>query len=189
MSQNHQETIELLRQSYAMEIETVINYLANSTNLDGVRAEQIKKSLADDILEEIEHAQLLGRRIKQLGGTLPGSASLPLGQQVQPPHETTDVAGVIRGVIAAEESACDQYYRIINAISDHDPVTADLCTRLLTEEEEHLVLFRGFLREYEAEHNQQPEASGHHGGKAMYLGEVLTANEVHTSDSVVVNLS
>jgi hypothetical protein len=32
--------------AYRMEIETVLNYLANILNLDGVRAEVIKKSLA-----------------------------------------------------------------------------------------------------------------------------------------------
>ena len=138
-----------------MELETVINYLANSINLDGVRAEQIKQSLADDIAEELEHARQLGRRIKQLGGLLRGSATLAMGRQMQPPHDTTQVVGVIKGVIAAEEAACQQYRRTIAATHRHDPVTADLCTRLLADEEEHLVLFRGFLKEYEQEQPTQ----------------------------------
>ena len=158
----HQKTILMLTQSYNMELETVVNYLANSVNLDGVRAERIKESLADDITEEVEHARLLGKRIKQLGGVLPGSGTLaPLGSQHQPPKNTTDVVAVIEGVIAAEEAAINQYLRIIAETSDHDPVTADLCTRLLADEEEHLVLFRGFLREYEADlqHRQQAVAN------------------------------
>jgi len=64
MAATTEETIELLTQAYSMEIETVLNYIANSTNLDGVRAEEIKKSLAADIAEEITHAQRLGHRIK-----------------------------------------------------------------------------------------------------------------------------
>ena len=48
------------RRRTGMEIETVLNYLANSINLDGVRAEEIKKSLAADITEKIMHAQQLG---------------------------------------------------------------------------------------------------------------------------------
>ena len=155
----NQKTILMLTQSYNMEIETVVNYLANSINLDGVRAERIKESLAADVAEEVEHAQLLGKRIKQLGGLLPGSGSLaPFGSQLQPPKNTTDVVGVIKGVIEAEEAAIDQYLRIIAETNDHDPVTADLCTRLLADEEEHLVLFRGFLREYEAEISQSRKA-------------------------------
>lgn len=38
----HEKTIELLRTAYCMELETIMNYLANSVNLDGVRAEEIK---------------------------------------------------------------------------------------------------------------------------------------------------
>ena len=64
----------------------------------------------------------------------------------------------IKGVIAAEEGACAQYHRIIAATQDHDPVTADLCTRLLADEEEHLVLFRGFLKEYESDFHGQKDA-------------------------------
>ena len=157
MSDKHRDTIEMLQQSYAMELETVINYLANSINLDGVRAQQIKSSLADDIAEEIQHAEQLGRRIKQLGGPLPGSATLTIGSQMQPPLGTTQVVDVIEGVIAAEEAACEQYQRTIAATHRRDPVTADLCTRLLAEEEEHLVLFRGFLKEYENDGNDERE--------------------------------
>lgn len=56
-----------------MEIETVINYITNSVNLDGDGAEEIKKSLAVDITEEITHAQTLARRIKELDGLVEGS--------------------------------------------------------------------------------------------------------------------
>lgn len=151
MASNREQIVEMLQQAYCMEIETVMNYIANSTNLDGVRAEQIKQSLAADVLEEIGHAQQLGQRIKQLGGLLPGSAAVSLGQQPQPPSDTTDVVGVIKGVIAAEDAACKHYLKLIESASQGDPVTADLCTRLLADEEEHLILFKGFLKEYQGE--------------------------------------
>ena len=142
------EIIKMLTTAYNMEIETVLNYLANSTNLDGVRAEEIKKSLAADITEEIGHAQQLGQRIKQLGGLIPGSASVELGQQIQPGEDTTDVVAVIKAVIAAEQAACAHYNKVIKATDGEDYVTQDLCIRLLADEEEHLVLFKGFLKEY-----------------------------------------
>lgn len=142
------EIITHLTASYCMEIETVMNYLAHSINLDGVRAEEIKKALAADITEEIMHAQQLGKRIKQLGGVLPGSAAVKVGGQKQPPAETTDVTAVIEAVIDAEEHACAQYQKIIHLVEGADYVTQDLCIRLLADEEEHLTLFRGFLKEY-----------------------------------------
>ena len=74
---------------------------------------------------------------------------MELGNQIQPSGDTTDVVSVIKSVIAAEEQACDHYNRVIKATDGTDYVTQDLCIRLLTDEEEHLVLFRGFLKEYE----------------------------------------
>jgi bacterioferritin len=152
MSHGNQQTIALLLESYGMELETVLNYLANSVNLDGVRAEEIKKSLGADVPGEIAHAQQLAGRIKQLGGHIPGSKTLAamLGGQIQPVADTTDVVGVIKSVIAAEEAACAQYKKIIKAVEGEDYVTQDLCIRLLADEEEHLVQFKGFLKEYAA---------------------------------------
>lgn len=149
MEISRDKIIEMLQTSYSMEIETVINYLANGTNLDGVRAEEIKKSLRADISEELTHAQQLADRIKELGGRVPGSASVQLGAQQQPPDKTTDVVGVIKAVIDAEEGACEQYRKIIKAADGQDYVTQDLCIALLADEEKHLTLFRGYLKEYQ----------------------------------------
>ena len=148
MSDNNQSVIELLTQAYCMELETAANYIANSTNLDGVRAEEIKKSLAADITTEIGQAQQLGQRIKQIGGLVPGSGKLNMGGQIQPSDDKTDVVGVINAVIEAERVACQQYKKIIQVTDGEDYVTQDLCIRLLADEEEHLVLFKGFLKEY-----------------------------------------
>lgn len=148
MAASNEEVIELLRTAYSMELETVMNYIANSINLDGVRAEEIKKSLSADVGEELLHAQQLGQRIKQIGGVVPGSGEVSIGSQRQPPEDTTDVIAVIEAVIEAEKAACSQYKKIIKATDGEDYVTQDLCIRLLADEEEHLVLFRGFLKEY-----------------------------------------
>ena len=68
--------------SYAMELETVQNYIAASVNLDGVRSEVIKKALAADIAVEVQHAQQLAARIKTIGGLVPGSLDLPRSQAI-----------------------------------------------------------------------------------------------------------
>lgn len=148
MAASQAEVIELLKTAYSMELETVMNYLAHSTNLDGVRAEEIKKSLAADVPAELGHATKLAQRIKQLGGLTPGSKGVKLGGQRQPTEDTTDVIGVIEAVIDAEESAIAHYKKVIKATEGDDYVTQDLCITLLADEEEHLVLFKGFLKEY-----------------------------------------
>lgn len=146
-----QAIIKLLQKSYNMELETVCNYVANSIHLDGMLAMEVKESLEEDVQEELGHAQSLARRIKILGGMIPGSQALTMEQStLQPPEDTIDVLSVIKGVIDAEEGAIDQYQRIIEATDEVDPVTQDLCVELKGDEEEHRREFLGFLREYEA---------------------------------------
>ncbi len=146
---DNKEIISNLVKSYWMEIETVMNYISNSVNLDGVRAEEIKKSLSIDILEEINHAQLLAKRIKELGGSVPGSMELKAQQKnLQTLKDTTDVVSVIEGVIQAEEGAVKQYNKLIKLCEGKDYVTQELCIRLLGMEESHRIEFKGFLKEY-----------------------------------------
>ena len=57
-----EEIIGLLTKAYWMEIETVMSYMAGSVNPDGVRAQEIKESLAEDITEELGHAERFARR-------------------------------------------------------------------------------------------------------------------------------
>lgn len=142
--------IALLIRAYNAELETVMNYLANSVHLDGVRAEQIKASLAADVTAELGHAQLIAKRIKTIGGTIPGSQALNWNQRsLQPPKDSTDVVAVIKGVIEAEEDAIDMYERIIKACEGSDYVTQDLAITILADEQEHRREFVGFLKEYD----------------------------------------
>src|SRR5687767_12289152 len=133
------EIIGLLTQAYWMELETVQNYIANSINPDGVRAEEIKKSLSADITDEIGHAQTFGRRIKELYGRVPGSYDFkPAQKTLRPPGDTSDLVSVIKGVIEAEQGAIDHYTNIIRACEGVDYVTADIVTTILGDEEGHL---------------------------------------------------
>jgi len=146
---NRKEIVKELTKSYWMEIETVINYISNSINLDGVRAEEIKKSLNIDIAEELTHAQTLAKRIKELDGIIPGSMEFKPGQKsLQTLEDTTDVATVIEGVIEAEEGAIKQYNKIVKLCDGIDYVTQDLVIGLLAMEESHKREFKGFLKEY-----------------------------------------
>ena len=89
--------MELSAQAYWMEIETVMSYMAASVNLDGVRAQEVKESLAEDVQEELGHAQRFADRIKELYGVVPGSEEFAAEQYfLQPPEEQTDIVHVIR---------------------------------------------------------------------------------------------
>ena len=147
-----EEIIGLLTKAYWMEIETVMSYIANSVNPDGVRAQEIIESLNEDIQEELGHAQQYAARIKELYGVVPGSMDFTAEQTyLQPPDKQTDIVHVIKGVIEAETGAIEHYNLIIEKTDGIDPVTNDMVIAILRDEEGHRRLFEGYLREYEAE--------------------------------------
>ena len=144
-----EKIIKGLVDAYWAELETVMNYIAHSTNLDGVRAEEIKKALALEIQDEIGHAQTLAKRIKEIGGVIPGSFDMKTNQKsLQPIDDTTDVEYVIKGVIDAENSAIEGYNKLIKDCDGVDYVTQDLVITLLADEESHRTIFEGYLKEY-----------------------------------------
>jgi bacterioferritin len=150
--EKREEVIELLTKAYWMEIETVMSYVANSINPDGVRAQEIREALEQDIQEELGHAQQFGNRIKELYGVVPGSQEFSAEQTyLQPPDRQTDLVHVIRGVIEAETGAIDHYNAIIQATDGVDWVTQDMVIDILHDEERHRRLFEGYLREYDDE--------------------------------------
>jgi bacterioferritin len=147
-----EQLIELLKTAYWMELESVINYVTNSVNPDGVRAMEIRESLEQDIQEELGHAQKFANRIKELYGVVPSSIDFkPEQSYLSPPEHQTDVVHVIKGVIEAETGAIEHYNRIVEFTDEIDPVTNDMVIEILADEEGHRRLFEGFLREYEAE--------------------------------------
>jgi bacterioferritin len=146
------ELVGMLKKAYWMEIETVMSYIANSINPDGVRAQEIIESLQQDIQEELGHAQQYASRIKELYGVVPGSLEFSAEQSyLQPPDHQTDIVHVIKGVIEAETGAIEHYNRIIEFTDGLDLVTQDMVIAILRDEEGHRRLFEGYLREYEAE--------------------------------------
>lgn len=147
-----EQLIDMLKKAYWMEIETVMSYIANSVNPDGVRAQEIVESLEEDIQEELGHAQQFATRIKELWGIVPGSLEFEAEQSfLQPPEHQTDIVHVIKGVIEAEKGAIEFYNQVIDFCDDFDLVTQDMLIAILRDEEGHLRLFEGFLREFEVE--------------------------------------
>jgi len=146
------ELVELLKKAYWMELETVMSYIQNSINPDGVRAQEIIESLQADIQEELAHAIQFATRIKELYGVVPGSMDFtPEQRYLQPPENQTDIVHVIKGVIEAETGAIEHYNKIIEFTEGVDPVTNDMVVAVLRDEEGHRRLFEGYLKEYEAE--------------------------------------
>lgn len=145
-----EEIVQLLTTAYWMEVETVTNYLAQSANLDGIRAKEVAADLRGDVDEELGHAKQFADRIKELYGTVPGSADFPSDADagLQPNGDPKDVVSVIKGVIDAEAGAINHYTRIIESTDGVDWATQDMVIAILRDEEGHMRTYERYLAEY-----------------------------------------
>src|SRR6516162_4677650 len=118
------DVVNGLKKSYAMELESVQNYLANSIHLEGPPADKVKKVLENAAFSELQHARRLARRIIILGDRVPGSLDLPRDQShLQPLIDNRDPLTVIRGALTATDAAIAHNQVIIQSTEDLDFVT------------------------------------------------------------------
>jgi bacterioferritin len=147
-AEKREEIVALLHRAYWMEMETVMSYLANAANLDGIRAEEIAEALDEDVTEELGHARRFANRIKELYGTPPGSMDFTAEQSSLQPGEPSDVSAVIKGVIDAEAGAIEHYTRMIEVCDGVDWTTQDMVIEILRDEEGHMRKFERYLAEF-----------------------------------------
>jgi len=61
------------------------------------------------------------------------------------------VLSIVKGVIEAEDSAIEQYRKIIELTEGSDRVTQDMVIALMRDEQQHRREFVGYLAEYDKE--------------------------------------
>jgi ferritin-like protein len=123
--------------AYWHEIETVSNYVASSTNREGIGAESIARLIRETVASDLRHAHQVGIRIRRLHAAVPGPDEFATRQpRLRPPAEPLDNVPVLGGLIEAETAAIERYRRIAAAASEaHDRVTEDLAARIMREKE------------------------------------------------------
>ena len=139
------EIITELKRSYAIELETMQNYLANSIDLEGAEAELVRKSLEEEITLKLKHARRLAKRINVLGVVSRARWSCPRSEFVATTVGQRRCHGSDPGVIGANEASINQYQKIISLTEGLDYVTQDMVIDLLSDEREHRRLFLSFL--------------------------------------------
>jgi bacterioferritin len=141
--------VRTLTEAYWRELETVSSFVASATNRDGIRARPIARCLREAIASELDHAQRLAIRIKQLHGSVPGADDFTARKlYLRPPAEPLDSVSVLTAMIEAETAAIDRDRAIVAAASDAgDWITQDLAIQLIQEKQSH----RRSLQSYVAE--------------------------------------
>jgi bacterioferritin len=148
LERERREIVELLTQAYWMEIEIVMNYLAASISHDGARSRKVKDALLESVEEEVQHAQRIGRRIQELHRAAPPAGGLAIDHEsLHAPDRPSDVVAMLEAMAAAETAAIQHYARIMRASARVDRATYAIAAEFHHDEERHLQLFEGYLRE------------------------------------------
>jgi len=133
-----QTVVKALRAAYADEWLAHYNYLHVAQVVTGLNAPQIAGMLTTRAGDELAHAQLLADRILELGGTLPADwteiPALTQGPAFTLPKKSSDLAGILKVVLAAERHAIKTYKALSDLTLHKDAVTHELAETLLADE-------------------------------------------------------
>ncbi len=138
-----EELIESLNDALAYEYQAVLMYTSYAAMVTGIHRPLLKSFFADEIPDELGHAQLLAEKITALGGT---PTTEPAAFDV-----AEDEEGMLRQVLEAESGAVERYVKVrrqAEAFGDYG-FASDIDT-LISDETKHREetekLLRGLAR-------------------------------------------
>ncbi|MBI2185392.1 MAG: ferritin [Thaumarchaeota archaeon] len=132
------ELLTDLNKAYADEWCALYQYWYDALITEGINAPIVAEHLKKQALDEMKHAEKIGNRILELGGT-PVSRPDKLVHAsgcgyIDPPKDKTDLKQIIQDTLKAERCAIEAYNRLAKMTLGKDPVTYELASDLLTDE-------------------------------------------------------
>lgn len=129
--------LERLSDSLATELVCVLRYRRHHFMARGIHSQAVAAEFLVHSNQELGHADMIARRIVQLGGEpdfFPGSL---LGRSHAGYVEGDSLTEMISENLVAERIAIDSYREFINILGDQDSTTRRLLESILAVEEEH----------------------------------------------------
>ena len=129
------EVLKDLNSAYADEWLAHYQYFLYAQVIEGIDAETLKTKLEQQASDELNHAKILIKRIRELGGeptTNPMDAST-CGFS-PPPQNASDLSGVVELVLKGERCAIEKYNNLAKKYHMKDLVTHEIFEELLEDE-------------------------------------------------------
>ena len=137
--------LKLLNDALATEIVCVLRYKRHYYAATGIHAQAVKAEFLAHSTEEMGHADLLAKRICELGG-LPDFSPATLVERSHAEYVAGEtLADMIREDLVAERIAIDSYGEAIAYLGSDDPTTRRVLEEILAAEEEHADDLRSLL--------------------------------------------
>lgn len=140
--------VSLLNSALATELVCVLRYKRHHFTATGLSSPAIADEFMVHANEEAAHADLLAKRIVQLGGDPDFSPKTLLDRSHADYDESKDLKAMVKANLIAERVAIETYRQMIAMIGEKDPTTRRLLEHVLEEEEEHADELKDWLEDY-----------------------------------------
>ena len=129
--------IRLLNEALATELVCVLRYKRHYFMAQGIHAAPVAGEFLEHANEEMSHADLLAKRIVELGGE-PNFSPEGLAARSHAEYvEGDSLKSMITENLVAERIAIESYREMIGYLGEEDPTTQRMLKEILAMEEEH----------------------------------------------------
>lgn len=139
--------IKLLNDSLATELVCVLRYKRHHFMATGLSSPAIAQEFLVHANEESAHADLIAKRIVQLGGEPDFSPSTLLERSHADYDDSNELKAMVRVNLIAERVAIEAYHQMIALIGEKDTTTRRMLEHILAQEEEHADELKDWLED------------------------------------------
>ena len=129
--------IQLLNEALATELVCVLRYKRHYFMAKGIHSESVKPEFLAHAKEEMAHADIIAKRITELGGE-PDFSPDGLSDRSHAEYMPGDtLVSMIKEDLIAERIAIESYREFVAYLANNDPTTQRMIKEILAVEEEH----------------------------------------------------
>lgn len=129
--------VGLLNAALATELVCTLRYRQHAFVAKGINSEPIAQEFLVHSNEELAHADLLAKRIVQLGGAPQFNPECLTSLSHAEYVTSASLEDMIRENLVAERIAIESYREMVRYFGDHDPTTRAMLEGILAMEENH----------------------------------------------------
>lgn len=131
------EAVGLLNEALATELVCVLRYRFHYFMASGIHSAGVAQEFLQHSNEELEHADRLAERIKQLGGKPEMNPDVIAKKSHSEYKEGTTLADMLKEDLVAERIAIESYRELISYFGKQDSTSRRMLEDILAVEEEH----------------------------------------------------
>lgn len=136
-SADRKAVINWLNGALATELVCVLRYKRHYFMAKGIHSDSVKAEFLAHASEEMAHADLIAKRIVELGGEPDFSPDGLSARSHAEYVEGNSLDSMITEDLVAERVAIESYREMIVYLAEHDPSTQQMLREILASEEEH----------------------------------------------------